>query len=448
MWPFVRHIVLQGAINEMFSLKNPHAKSERQSLADILRYVFTTVIKSPSCINREIATDILFFSSGIVNVKEGDKYVNRLYDHFAFEYVDKTLIIEDSCRRRYSTPRDFPKVFYHDLIPLLAFSEGLIKKTCRFDRVAIENLVFFLKDNFAYKFKSCFWEDVKRVLHKVSRRLQGLHKRYLKLFNNIHPKIIFLEDASYGERSYMIKWAKELKIITAEVQHGATMQEHPAYNYGDAIFDSDYVNYLPDFYLTNGKFWSDSVAIPSKVVNIGNPYLMSKLSTCQKNGIRDKQYTMLIVSGGTAPEFLVELILGLENILPSQDFELIFRPHPSEAPFVTSRYRRILKEKIKFDFNNFYETLATIDGIVCVEFSSVIFEAAAFGRDVFVSKTPLFNYHCSLRMFNYFDTPEELYKIITSGIRIKCDPNIFLDSKWRTNYRTFINNVVYCQNKS
>lgn len=37
----------------------------------------------------------------------------------------------------------------------------------------------------------------------------------------------------------MIKWAKERGIITAEFQHGAVSKIHPAYNYGEAILNSE-----------------------------------------------------------------------------------------------------------------------------------------------------------------------------------------------------------------
>ena len=443
IWPFVRHMVLQGAINEMFSLKNPHAKIGKQSVVDLLRYIYTTVTKSPFCIDKKTKTDILFFSSGIVNVKEDDKYVNRIYDDFAFEYADRTLIIEDSCRYRYYHPRNFSKVYYHYLISLLVFPGSFLKKTCRSDEVAIEGLISYLKNNFVYKFQSNFWNEARRVLHKVSSRLPRLHKLYLKLFNNIRPKIIFLEDANYGRKSYIIKWAKDLRIITAEVQHGAILQEHPAYNYGDAVFKSEYVNYLPDFYLSNGKFWSDSLTTPSKAINIGNPYLSNKLANFQRNRTGDNRYKLLIISGGTAPESLMNLMQTVLNILPPQDFKFIFRPHPSEMPFANSRYKYVIENKIEFDRDSLYKTLEEVDGVLSAEFSTAIFEAAIFGKDVYVLKTPLFTYHYSKEIFNYFDTPQELYKLVTDRNKTKCDPKILLDSNWRSNYRSFINKVVY-----
>lgn len=443
MWPFVRHMLMQGAINEMFSLKNPHAKTEKQSLLDIIRYIYTTIARNPFCISKGLKTDILFFSSGIVNVKEGSKYVNRLYDDFALEYPDKTLIIEDSCRRRYLTPRRFSKVLYHDLISFLTFPAGLIRKTSSKNKAAIENLILYLKDNFVYKFNPDFWDGVRQALHKVSRKLPGLHKQYLRLFKKLSPKIIFLEDANYGVRSYIIKWAKDLKVITAEIQHGAILHEHPAYNYGAAIFGSDYINYLPDFYLSNGKFWSEALATPSKTVNIGNPFLTNQLINVQKNGDSDSRYKLLITSAGTVPEFLVNLVQGLQNILPSGDFKLIFRPHPSELPFLNSRYKYILDSKIEIDLGSLYKTLPKVNGVLNAEFSTVVFEAAIFGKDVYILKSKLFTYRCFEKIFNYFDTLEELYKIITSGSKIKCDPKTLLDNDWRSNYRSFINNVVY-----
>lgn len=446
MWPFVRHMLMQGAINEMFSLKNPHAKTEKQSLLDIIRYIYTTIVRNPFCISKGLKADILFFSSGIVNVKEGDKYVNRLYDDFALEYPDKTLIIEDSCRRRYLTPRRFPKVLYHDLISFLTFPTGLIKKRSSKDKAAIESLILYLKDNFAYKFKPDFWKKVRHSLHKISRRLPGLHKQYLRLFKKLSPKIIFLEDANYGVRSYIIKWAKDLKVITAEIQHGAILHEHPAYNYGAAIFGSDYINYLPDFYLSNGKFWSEALATPSKTVNIGNPFLTNQLINAQKDGDRDSRYKLLITSAGTVPEFLVNLVQGLQSILPSRDFKLIFRPHPSELPFLNSRYKYILDSKIEIDLGSLYKTLPKVNGVLSAEFSTVIFEASIFGKDVYVFKTPLFTYRCFKEIFNYFDTLEQLYKIITSSSKVKCDPKMLLDNEWRSNYRVFISNEVYAKN--
>jgi hypothetical protein len=50
--------------------------------------------------------------------------------------------------------------------------------------------------------------------------------------------------------------------------------------------------YLPDYFLTFGKFWSDNIRTPSEKVEIGFPYLEEKVNMARQlknQEIRDKK---------------------------------------------------------------------------------------------------------------------------------------------------------------
>src|SRR3546814_12540747 len=73
-------------------------------------------------------------------------------------------------------------------------------------------------------------------------------------------------------------------IPVAEFQHGYIGHDHYAYNYADSVADSGYRDGLPDYLLTFGQYWADSVRTPSEKVVIGGPRM---------NEHRDRKSTRL-----------------------------------------------------------------------------------------------------------------------------------------------------------
>ena len=47
-----------------------------------------------------------------------------------------------------------------------------------------------------------------------------LRDAYFRLFERTQPALVVLEDAGYGGQAFVLKWAREAGIGTAEFQHG------------------------------------------------------------------------------------------------------------------------------------------------------------------------------------------------------------------------------------
>lgn len=95
---------------------------------------------------------------------------------------------------------------------------------------------------------------MENIIVIISKRNTERKRYFLKLLHKIKPKILFLNGAYNGGESYIIKWAKEKGIITAEFQHGVISKLHSDYNYGNVILDSEeYRKYTPDYFLIWGN---------------------------------------------------------------------------------------------------------------------------------------------------------------------------------------------------
>ncbi|MDD5431471.1 MAG: hypothetical protein PHO70_00565 [Candidatus Omnitrophica bacterium] len=441
MWPFIRNALFLKAIYEMFGLANSNEFSNK-AYRLIPSYLFFTLNSNPFTKNLNGKNDILFFSSGVVNVKHGHKYINRLYDHFALEYPRKSLIIEDSFRMQYFRPRFFPNVKSLDYISIASLIKSRLKKTVNTDKENIDRFINLIKSRFLYKFKNDVWKGLTLVLEKISVKLPFLYEYYSRLFEIIEPKIMFLEDGSYGSMSYVLKWAVEKGIVTGEFQHGITSLNHPAYNYSQEILGSAYKDYLPQYYLTFGKYWSSAINTSSKDVIIGNPYIIEYVkSLTEKSKINTKR-RILFISGGTVYSFIKKLAVGLRKTLPVSEFDIAIRPYPGEIGLVKERYGNLEQDNISLDFGNLYDSLSSYDIIVGVEFSTVLFEAMLFKKKIFVFDGPLFFYNTKDPIFNTFKDAQELSIKIFDRVDNSYDVNYYWDPSPCLNYRNFINTTI------
>jgi hypothetical protein len=441
LWPLIRSNVLLTALYLEYGLSNPHARSEPLSARDLASYITTTARENPF---REAGRrSILMFASGITNVKRGETYFNRLHDHLALEFPEDTLLIEDSVRKRYRRPRGFPAVCSHDWIHIQGALRGYARRLSSPDHAQILGLIRFLKENFRYTFEPSFWESMQAILIRRGKGLKALHQCYDRLFDRLQPRIIFVEDGSYGARSYIFKWARAKGITTAELQHGLISANHPAYNYSAGIVQSpQYGRYLPEFLLTYGPYWNDQTNTSSQSIVIGD----SDLSECSKHkepARRDDGKTViLVVSSGGFPEAMSGIALGLRRLLPSTVYEIVFRPHPGEIPLVNERYSQLALAGIRMDLGTDpYESLGK-SHVIAGEMSTVLFEALAFGKPVFAWDNEYGRVQFSGKELRRFKTSEELADLLRADLdETASDVHIFWEHRWRDHYRSFIQGV-------
>ncbi len=445
MWPFIRFTLYMLSISREYKLVDPVMSKKKLSFTDKMLYLKNTLINNPYKKTLKTKYDILMFCSGITNVKKGSKYFNRISDYFASMYQDRTLLIEDSFRRKYYTPRAFPNVCYHDFLNLEAYMKSKFTKVSEKDVATIKNLLKFLEPKFPYKLDKSDWNKIENILLHISKRLNIYHNLYNKLFDKFNPKAIFLEDASYGQRSYILKWGKARNIASIEPQHGVVCENQPAYNYSNFILNSDiYKEYLPDYFLTYGRYWNESINLPVQKIAIGNPNYsenIKKINISRQNNYKTK---ILVISGGANPDIIKKLVLDISSIIKNTKYKILFRLHPQEFPALKEVYSEFFaRDKIKIDTKqDVYSSLLDTDFVVG-EFSAVLFEAIGFCKSIFVINRPETDLYDPKSMFKRFSNAKELMNLIQMhNASNKINRDYIWEPNWEVNYKNFMNNLL------
>lgn len=447
MWPFIRYRLYGMMFDKYYkhiSLKIN--KKKRRNYINNIPYVASTIINNPYK-NILKKYDILMFCSGITNIKKDNKYFNRVSDYFAFMNEDKTLLIEDSNKKEYYRSRHFPNVCFHDFIELIAYAASRFSKAKIKDINKIKNFIKFIDKKCSYGLEISELEKINDSLLNLSKKLNIYYCMYKKIFDMYKPKVIFLEDSSYGIRSYILKWAKDRNIITAELQHGAVSGQHPAYNYGDLIVNSRcYDKYLPDYFLSYGKYWNDLINLPVKKVPIGNPYYSEnkkKLGLYKKNKIAKKK--ILIISQWTMTGVLLKIAQDLSSLLDLSSFDILFRPHPAEIAMFKKKYNNIfITDSIKIDYNsNVYLSLSNADYVVGA-YSTVLFEAIGICKSIFAINHPFTDLVIPKDIKRFSNSKELVYLIQNDNQKENkiINSNYIWKPNWENNYKNFINGLL------
>lgn len=238
--------------------------------------------------------------------------------------------------------------------------------------------------------------------------------QFSRVLDRVDPRVVLMEDASYGGRAALVALMKERGILVAEPQHGWIGPTHGAYNFGAAMREPELRATLPDELLTFGEYWSDGIRHPASSVAIGKPHLESMALHARDRVDRPRE--VLLVSSVTDPEATTEFTLALRGGFPD-NWVIRFRPHPSERATLRSRYPRLLTEPgITLDENSdVYESLGTARGVIGVA-STVLFEALAMGCRVFVRESPFTDYYVGDLFGNTFDGTRDVERIVRTMV--------------------------------
>lgn len=440
IWFLVRYDVYLAILNKNnnFSL----AYKQQPLKKSIFKTIFFALIKSPLFIKKG---QIVFFNSGVTNIKRfNDKYYfNRVTDHFFFSIKDQALLIEDTASGELKLPRVHNRVFPHlTLLILSKICRFSIKKS-NYNNETFQNLTDFISTSLA---KSNLKFDKQEILKIITANVVTfLSKRsfYDWFLKHKNPKILFLEDASYGSRSHILLAAKKYKIPVVELQHGFVNEEHFAYRLGKGI-EKDEMSKLfyPDFYFAYGQFWKDLINIPSKIVNIGNPYLDEQVNSIKTIPRENNEKTILYLSSAIAVIETIEFICKLKKIADLYNFSIRFRPHPLELSSIKEKYSAL--ENIGILISGevpLYNDFSNSD-IIIGELSTALFESLALKDKVhflFMSSYTKSYINDKIKIPQVdINTIENVFKTQDySG-----DLNYFWETDWNDNFKRELNNIL------
>lgn len=428
----VRSYLIQEIINVEFSLTDYSPKKKRSLFKYFLfalRSFFSNLFLMPK-------KKIIFFCSDIVFAENKSKTKSRLYDEFILcEPEESGLIIRSNnykIFKNYSAP-----IFYSSLLNIiLKFSSKAIKVNSN-DRKNIESFMQELKRRSIFT-SNDFYTKTENMLISSARRFKVLYYTYQLFFKIKKPKLVFIEDGHYmGDLIPLTIAAKASGVVVAEYQHGYIGPAHRAYNYSETIHDK-VKNYLPDYFLTFGDYWSKRISTPSKIFSIGNPELLKNVSSSKTTKHKLEKKQILFISGGTRSESLVHLMSQLTPKLMDQGLEIYLRPHPLEFEDSDNRYAKIKSLGVKIDNENLFERLNKTKAIISLEVSTVLYEALMFTDEIFIEDTDYVRYYEKESPFIFFSNHSELLDALSNNCKISGNLNKFWESDFRNRYKMFL----------
>lgn len=439
VWQANRFSIIQSLIGEREGLT--YAKNiAPKKFFKLLKYVFLSYrYRIPT--NKRCS--VLFFSPcGEIRGKSG-KFQQRFCGALYGEISDDAMIIEYARGFVFFRPTEIAS-YYGDWFNIkVAIYIKFMHIFYREDKKNIYEICKLLQEKVNVFFPRCKLDNLCDVAFKQFLYFIFLKKTYLKILRKIRPSIIFINCLSYGGDQALVSACRELGIIPAELQHGYVSKNHPAYNYGNVYFnDNKLRSILPDYFLTMGKFWSDSIRTPSKTVEIGAPYLQS----FEK---KQSEKIILILSYTDKPEVFCRLAKLLVPYAEENGYKILLKLHFFEFNEIEERYGELRNISIIeiLTSNNVYELLQ-ISEIVISSVTTVAYEALHFGIKPYVIYDDFTKDRMDFSLFESFQDASELISKLkrethSDGVR----PNYVWEPNYRQNFYNFLKSCFISTDK-
>ena len=383
LWPLLRWPLWRQLAKDEFGLEGVPGGSDRSAfIRRAARGIVRPRLAVPTTAR---SADQLFLVSGNTQGVSSGVETNWLVDEYAMALGDEGLVIQE--RPLSARPRRFAPTV--SMANTLAALELRLRATSRlqprstFARDYVEEVVRAFPN-------ASGRVDAQRLAHALAHQLRWSTRyrdAYLRIIDTLQPSVIYLQTASYGDKSPLIEALRARQIIVAEHQHGWIGPFHAAYNFGQAFQRGRLRSVLPQVLVTFGDYWAEGLRFPNQVVVAGKPHLDSRVRAAAAWESRPK--SVLAVSSVAHPELMQQRVLDLAAALPA-DWSVRFRPHPGERQVVATRYPELSRSaRVEFDLDpDVYDSLASARAVVGT-LSTVLYEALAFSCTVVPIEDPL-----------------------------------------------------------
>ena len=272
-------------------------------------------------------------------------------------------------------------------------------------------------------------KKIKTNMRITKLKLTFEDRMWKKILNRLKPKVLVIEDASYGSMSNLVRIAKLQGLVVVEPQHGWIGPSHGSYNYGTHIYN-EHSDYLPDYILTYGKYWAEGIRHPGSMIPIGKPVLNRLGLSCNKV---QSHKTLLLTSSGSDINRFVELAINVSRELDKFAVNVKLRLHPSERDrFKDQVISKLYGSSVELDSNfDVYASLLTSNWVAGFS-STVLFEAIALGVKPIALESPLSDYYSDPSFMAIAKNEVDLIRFVTNGLDSDKDTNLRLDI-WANN---------------
>ena len=243
------------------------------------------------------------------------------------------------------------------------------------------------------------------------------------LFRIIRPRMVFVNCYYCSQHQAAIRAAKELGIVTVELQHGIITKAHPAYN----VFASLDRRFFPDYLFSFGKYVRNyqTYIEPERVLPVGSYYIdylnkyyqMSECHLRQFHRFRTKYKKIVAVSSqDTVQEELLAFLK--EAAVLDKSILYLFIPRRPKRFSVTESLPNNIKVGRDIDLDlDVYEAIIAADFHVTV-YSTCAIEAPALGTpNILIDiEGKAQKYYADLlgdtEITRFVDTPQQLVSVI------------------------------------
>jgi hypothetical protein len=427
-WPAIRNTVMRTILGDLLyaGAAIERGRSRRASLqiaAAAMRASWHN-LRRPAR-----PAELLTVATGVGLIPHGSQILNRYTDYFASVSPRLSWSIEAVVNpRQLDQRRRSPRITFVAHWGALAQVAGRIRVTAA-QRAIARSLLDIVEARGRERIGWQLGADRRRKFEDVAaRRLAAYPVRARlaeRLLRQIAPRLLLVEDASYGTMAVFNATAKAMGARLAEFQHGLITGGHDAYNVAPALLTSDrYKATQPHDILLYGDWWVDKFNAPidGRIV-IGNPHRSEVLRSWRPADLRTD---VLVLGDGIQTTRYIDFCRALSDQL-RRDHRVVFRPHPMEAAAVP-------RDSQPFDVDarpELYDSFASASAVIG-EASTALFEAIGLVKHVCVWRSDRSRNYVGAELFQEFASVDE----VASIVRGESTPvNAPAAAVWATNWR-------------
>lgn len=388
VWTVVRNQFFRLIISELLYPSQPLLSIDtRMPRRRIAKAALNSVIHNMT--NRPKPAQILVRATGVGLIEQEGRIFNRYTDYFIEAAAGGGWSFEDLASWTWhSQPRVSPVNYTTAAFSMIRIRSQIA--TTRLHREMAEKVI----DRALERSKSLIgWAPGSStrawLIAHAARRTAALpfqHAKMLEWLDRVRPSLFLAEEGCYGQMAAFNAAARERGVTVAELQHGAVTSGHDVYNVAQAVQESaSFRRGLPDFFLSYGSWWSNQFNIPVQKWVVGNPHRETIMKTVRPTATARRR--VLVLGDGRELNAHLELCHAVAALLPTEDWEIVFRPHPEERRHVLAMDPSAFGSVTVDRESDIYVSLASTEAVIA-ELSTGLFDAINLSRRIFVWDTP------------------------------------------------------------
>lgn len=385
--------------------------------------------------------EVLVMATGVGLMKVGNRWINRLADHFVMANPRATELIEDQFHWHWRAPRLVAPALYHMPIQARCVIQAKLAPIEAYREVAQEVIQMAsrrARDRIGFTLSATLLGILVDRLASRASQLPHFYRAYLALLQKRQTKVLLKEEASYDNSAAIVAAANSLGIVTAEYQHGLISRGHDAYSFAPEIRDLPALRQsMPRFLLTYGEWWTRQTNSPAQPVTIGNPhrsYSIDKLVA-----VPGRNDIVLLLGDGLDTDASLDMARAIDAAIRPAKLRLVFRPHPLERDRLSQLERA---GAVGVEVDSIPDINMSMFGTAAVigETSTGLFEAIGLAGRTLVWDTPKARFSLGPHPFETFESPAELAGKLARAPEPderQAATNVWA-SDWRARYKAFL----------